>query len=146
MHRAAVGAMIEIGNEVAGEAAERAPASPPAAPASTPSRKMNDPVAAPGKEQPQLASQPTLRNVKMDKLNGMFGFTGAKPATDEVAPDAGARKSVPKATEPAAKPAGTQQAAKRDAAPEKPADEVQNKAPVQPADALNIAKVVLNVQ
>jgi FtsZ-interacting cell division protein YlmF len=83
-----------------------------------------------------------IRNVKMDKLNDMFGFTGAKPVTDEVTPDESARKS----TEPAAKPAGAQQAAKRDAPAEKPADEAKNKAPAQPADALNIAKVVLNVQ
>lgn len=87
-----------------------------------------------------------LRNVKMDKLNDMFGFTGAKPVADEVAPDGAARKSAPKATEPAARPAGAQQAAKRDAPAEKPADAPKNKAPVQPADALNIAKVGLNGQ
>ena len=56
------------------------------------------------------------------------------------------RKSTPKATEPAAKPDGTQQAAKREAPAEKPADDAKNKAPMQPADALNIARVVLNVQ
>jgi hypothetical protein len=133
--------------KVAGEAAERASAaSAQAAPAPVQSRKNRDAVAAPTKEQPQLASQPMLRNVKMDKLNDMFGFTGAKPVADEVAPDGAARKSAPKATEPAARPAGAQQAAKRDAPAEKPADAPKNKAPVQPADALNIAKVGLNGQ
>jgi hypothetical protein len=106
------------------------------------SRNQGDAVAPPAKGQSQLASQPVLRNVKVEKLNDMFGFTGAKPATDQVAPDAAARKSTP---EPAAKPDGAQQAAKREAPAEKPADDAK-KMPVQPADALNFARVVLNFQ
>jgi hypothetical protein len=125
---------------------ERAPApaaQAPTVPVQTPS--IRDGGTAPVKEQPQLASQPTLHNVKVDKLIDMFGFGVAKPATDDVAPDA-ARKSVPKATEAAARPAGTQQTSKRTAPAEKAADEPKNKVPVQPADALNVAKVLLNVQ
>jgi hypothetical protein len=118
------------------------PSSQPA-PAAAQPRKNRDAVPSPANEQPQLASQPMLRNVKMDKLNDMFGFSGAKPATDEVAPGDAARKSTPK--EPAAKPV-TQQTAKRDMPAEKPTDEAKSKAPVQPADALNIAKAVGNVQ
>ncbi len=129
--------------KVTGEGAERgSAASAQPAPAPAQPRKNRDAVPAP---QEQLASQPMLRNVKMDKLNDMFGFSGKQPATDEVAPDEGARKSTPKATEPAVKPA-TQQTAKRGAPAEKPANEATNKAPVQPADALNIAKVVVEVQ
>lgn len=125
---------------------ERAPAPATQAatvPVQTP--EIRDGGTAPVKEQPQLASQPTLRNVKVDKSIDMFGFGVAKPATDDVAPDA-ARKSVPKATEAAASQAGIQQASKHTAPAEKAADEPKNKVPVQPADALNVAKVLLNVQ
>ena len=75
-----------------------------------------------------------LKNVKVDKLNEMFGFKSAKPATDEVMPEPPVRKPAPKATEAAAKPDGVQ-ATNRDAPAEKPAGDTK-KVPVQPADAL----------
>ena len=131
-------------DKVPGQTAERATAaSAPAASAPVQSRRERDAVAPPAKVPSQVASQPMLRDVKMDKLNDLFGFTGAKPVTDPVAPDAAAGKSTPA---PAAKPDGTQQTAKRDAPAEKPADDAKNKVPVQPADALNFARVGLSVQ
>ena len=86
-----------------------------------------------------------LRNVKADQVNEIFGFKGAKPATDDVVPDAPARKSTLKATKPAAKPDGMQQATNRDAPAENPAGDMK-KVPVQPADALNFARAPSSVQ
>ena len=88
----------------------RGRASAPAAPAQ--SRREPDAVAPAAKVQPQLASQPVLRDVKMEKAERLFGLTGAKAVTDPVAPDAAARN---RRRRPRRKPDGTLQAAKRDA-------------------------------
>ena len=133
-------------DKVKPESAEPATAaSSPAAPAPAQPRKRDDAVAPPAHEQSPLASQPMLRNVRADEVAEIFGFKGAKPAIDDVSPDAPARKSTNKATKPAAKPDGGQQATNRDAPAENPAGDMK-KVPMQPADALNFAKANSSVQ
>jgi len=109
---------------------------PPPAPRN---RDANPP---PSREATQIASQPMLQNVKMDKATELFGFKNG--AAEEVAPDASAKKPAPKATEAAAKTNGLQ-ATNREAPADKPAGD--NKKPqVAPADALNFARAPISVQ
>jgi hypothetical protein len=109
-----------------------------------PSPRNRDTNPAPSRDATQIASQPTLQNVKTDKATDLFGFKNAKGTTDEAAPDASAQKPAPKATEAAAKTNGIQ-ATNREAPGDKPAGDIK-KPQIVPADALNFARAPISVQ
>ena len=156
--------LVHAKHEVTPAAAPAAPAA--AAPAAAPApataapqrdRQLQQAVLEPGEAAkllrsvgPRCRGRPRSRRdvasqrrfATSGRKRWLFGFNGAKPSGDEVAPNA-VRQPVPKATEAAAKSEKLQ--ATRDAPSEKPAGDTK-KVPVAPADALNFARAPISVQ